>query len=164
MSIFTKIWAFIKKIGAWTVEHAAPTVVAIVEQLQTLWNSGTPGFIASVLDSLTKSGIPTEVVNAIGKALPTILANALAVEGLPTNPSPIQLAAFEQRILDAIGIHDSKSKIYTVVSADIFAMLQRDLQPGVKYTFAMCVAEIEEAFQDYKNALANEGGDNVATE
>lgn len=158
MSIFTKIWAFIKKIGQWTVSHAAPTVVAVVEELQTLWKSGTIGFIASVLDSLTKSGVPTAVVNSVGKELPNILAAALAIEGLPTDPTDAQLADFEQRVLAAFGIHDNKSKLYTVVGADLIGIIRRDLIPGQPFTWATLAEDLEEAYQDYLQALADANG------
>lgn len=158
MSIFTKFWALLKKIGQWTVSHAAPTIVSVIQELQTLWKSGAVGFIASVLDNLTKSGVPTEVVASIGKEMPNILAAALAIEGLPTDPTDAQLADFEQRVLAAFGIHDNKSKVYTVVGADLIGIIRRDLLPGQKFTFATLADDLEEAYQDLLQAQA---GDNA---
>lgn len=154
-SIFTKFWDLIKKIGAWTVEHAAPTLVAVVEELQSLWKSGTPGFIASVLDSLTKSGVPTTVVNAVGKELPNMLAVGLAIEGLPADPTDVQIADFEQRVLAAFNVHTDKSQLYTVLGAQLLGIIRRDLVPGQKFTFAQLVTDLEEAYQDYQNDLAD---------
>lgn len=159
MSIFHPLvwlWDQIKKIGAWTVQHAAPTMVAVIGTLQNFWKTGTPGFLAGILDQLTKSGVPSTVVAAVGKELPNMLAVALAVEGLPADPTDQQVIDFEQRVLAAFNVHDDKSQLYTTLGAQILGIIRRDLIPGQKFTFAKLVADLEEAYQDYLNDLADQ--------
>ena len=162
MSIFTNIWAWIKKAEEWVAEDAAKTAVAIVEELQTIWKSGAPAAIADVLDKLTKSGVPTAIVNAIGAALPKILTDALLIEqGLPANPTAAQIATFEQAALAAWGIIDNKSKIYTTVGADIVAIINANTQPGVVFNWITFADQLEAAYQDYFNVSG--AGDNTAS-
>lgn len=161
---FVWLWAQIKKIGNWTVEHAAPTLVALIGTLQSFWNTGTPGFLAGILDQLTKSGVPTTVVNAVGKELPNMLAVSLAIQGLPADPTDQQVIDFEQRVLAAFNVHDDKSKLYTTLGAQLLGIIRRDLIPGQKFTFAKLVTDLEEAYQDYLADKAAEAADATATE
>jgi hypothetical protein len=156
MSIFTWIGKAAKSVGTWLSKafqdietDAAPVAVAIIEELKTLWGGAVPGFIASILDTLLKSQLPSEIVTAIGKALPTLLADALALEGLATNPTPAQITTFEQAVLAAFKVSPDQSQLYSTLGAQIIAIIRANTAPGQKFTFAVLVNDLEQAYQDY---------------
>ena len=161
MSIFKWLGTAASNVGKWLAKafkditkDAAPLAVSIIEELQALWKSGTPGFLASILDTLVKSELPSEIVTAVGNALPTLLADALALEGLATNPTDAQLQAFEQAVLAAFKVTPDKSQIYSILGAQLIAIIRANTAPGQKFTFAVLVNDLEEAFQDYQQDLA----------
>jgi hypothetical protein len=162
MSIFTWIGKAAQSVGKWFSKafkniqtDAAPVAVAIIEEIQTFLKSGTGNFVVSLLDTLTKSGVPSTIVAAINKELPTILAAALALEGLPTNPTDAQLATFEQAVLAAFGVTSDKSKLYTTVGAQLIGIIRANTAPGQKFTFATLVIDLEKAYTDYINDKAD---------
>jgi hypothetical protein len=161
MSVFTWIGKAASSVGKWLAtafkditQDAAPVAVSIIEELQTLFKTGTTGFIASILDSLVKSQLPTEIINAVGAALPKLLAGALALEGLATNPTDAQIEAFEQAVLSAFNVTPDKSQLYSTVGAQFIAIIRSNTAPGQKFTFAVLVADLEAAYQDLQQDLA----------
>jgi uncharacterized protein (DUF2267 family) len=161
MSIFSWIGKAFQSIGAWFAKafkniqtDAAPVAVAIVEELQTLLKSGVATFLENVLDTMLKSGVPTAIANAISAALPKILADLLAIEGLPTSPTDVQLTAFSQAVLAAWGINDNTSKVYTTLGAQIIGIIRANTAPGQKFTFAVLVADLEQSYQDWQADIA----------
>lgn len=170
MSIFKAIGKAASAVGKWIAgaftwvqKKEAPFVVGIVEELQTFWKTGTPGFIASILDTLTKNQVPTNIVNALGAALPKVLAANLAIEGLPTDFTPEQFADFEQRVLAAFGVTDNKSKLYTSLGADLLGIVRKHTQPGQDYTWFTLASDLEEAYQDYLTLKAQDANDGEGT-
>lgn len=156
MSIFSWIGKAAKSVGQWFAKafadiekDAAPVAVAIIEELKTLWGGAVPGFIASLLDTLLKSQIPTEVVTLIGNALPTLLADALALEGLAANPTDAQIEAFETAVLNAFKVKPADSQLYSTLGAQIIDIIRANTAPGDKFTFAVLVSDLEEAYQDF---------------
>ena len=163
MSIFTWIGKAAKSVGTWLgkaftaiEKDAAPVAVAVIEELKALWGGPVPGFIASLLDSLLKSQIPTEIVTVIGNALPTLLADALALEGLAANPTDAQIITFEEAVLAAFKVTPDKSKLYSTLGAQIIGIIRANTAPGDKFTFAVLVNDLEQAYQDYLNDQAAE--------
>lgn len=156
MSIFTWIGKAAKSVGSWFAKafkdieaDAAPVAVTIIEELKALWGGPVPGFLASLLDTLTKSQLPTVIVNAIGNALPTLLADALALEGLATNPTAAQITTFEQAVLAAFKVTPDQSQLYSTLGAQLIALIRANTAPGQKFTFAVLVNDLETAYQDY---------------
>jgi hypothetical protein len=156
MSIFTWIGKAAKSLGTWLskaftdiTKDAAPAAVAIIEELKTLWGGAIPGFLASILDTLLKSQLPSEIVTAIGNALPGLLADALALEGLATNPTTAQITAFEEAVLAAFKVAPDQSQLYSTLGAQIIAIIRANTAPGQKFTFAVLVSDLETAYQDY---------------
>jgi hypothetical protein len=160
MSLFSWIGKAASSVGTWfskafknITTGAAPLAVSVIEELQTLWKSGTPTFIADILDTLVKSELPSDIVTLIGNELPKILASALALEGLATNPTDAQVAAFSQSVLAAFNITSDKSQLYSTVGAQIIGIIRANTAPGQTFTFATLVADLEEAYQDYQQDL-----------
>jgi hypothetical protein len=155
MSIFSWVGKAAKSVGTWLSKaftditaDAAPVAVAIIEELKTLWGTGAPGFLASLADTILKSQLPSEIVTAIGNALPTLLADALALEGLATNPTAAQITTFEQAVLAAFKVSPDTSQLYSTLGAQIIAIIRANTAPGQKFTFAVLVNDLETAYQD----------------
>lgn len=146
-----RIWDWIKKTFKHVIKDSAPVAVTVTELLKAALNSGVGSFLIKILDDLTHSHIPDDVVLLLNKALPKILAVELAVVHLPDTPSEVDILAFEGRILAAWGVYDNKSKLYTTLAAQIYGILQRTYQdtPDVPPTFAEWVRDVEEAWKDY---------------
>ena len=166
MSILTWIGKAAQSIGKWFAKafsniqkDAAPAAVAIVEEIQTLLKSGVATFIESTLDTMLKSGLPTQIANTIAAALPKILADLLAIEGLPASPTDVQLTAFSQAVLAAWGVNDNKSKLYTTLGAQIIGIIRANTIPGQSFTFAVLVNDLESAYQDWQNDLQDQTND-----
>ena len=162
MSIFTWIGKAAQSVGKWfatafkdITQDAAPVAVTILEELQALWKSGTPSYIAQIVGTLLKSGIPTTIATAVGDALPTLLADALALEGLATNPTDAQIEAFEQAVLAAWKVTPDKSKLYSTLGAQIIGIIRANTAPGQKFTFAVLVNDLEQAYQLYLQDVAD---------
>lgn len=136
----------------WVETDGAKIAVAVVEELKTLLDSGTVDFLAQVIDALTKSNIPTDIVNEIKSQLPTILADAMAVQNLGTNPTDDQVQAFSQQILASFGVTPDKSQLYSTVGAKIIGIIRANTAPGQTFTFATLVNDLEQAYQAYVDA------------
>lgn len=154
---FERLWAWFKKTFA-SIEGNVDTVaISVTQHLKQALDSGAAGFITHLIDSLTNTGIASEVVGIVKLNLPKILSVELAIKGLPPNPTEQDILDFENRCLDAFGIHNQKSKLYTVMSAQLYGIIQTLLNKAEGTTFADWVAAVEEAYQDYHADLADEG-------
>lgn len=133
------------------IKKAAPIAVTITEAVKIALNSNVAGFLVKMLDGITHSHVPSDVLSEISKQLPKLLAVELAVVGLPDNPSEADILAFENRVLAAFQVYDNKSKFYTVFGAQVYGIIERTLEetPDVPPTFAEWVKAVEEAYQDY---------------
>lgn len=149
MSIFTKIGAFLKKVFTTGLQDADKIAIAVTEGVKTALLDGALGFVADILDTLTKSQIPTEIVSLIQANIYKVLAVELAIEGLPANPSQAQIQAFEEAVLNAFGLVSDKSKLYTTLAAQIYGIIQAQANSGTKFTFAQLVSDVEKAYTDY---------------
>lgn len=160
MSIFTKAGAWLGKAAKTVGTDIADAVkfvevsgdkiaMAVTEGVKTALVDGTLGFIAEVLDGLTKSNIPTEIVTLIQNNIDKVLAVELAIEGLPVNPQASDILAFEQRVLAAFQVTSPGSKLYTTLAAQIYGIIQAQVNSGTAFSFAQLVADVEQAYQDY---------------
>lgn len=131
----------------------APLIVAITGGINTAINSGIVGSIAGVLESLIPSlgHLPEELIAQIKIYLPKLLATALAIEGLPDNPTQQQILDFERRFMDAFNIVSDTSKFYTTFAADLYGIIQKYSADTTPKTFAQKVILIESIFQAYKS-------------
>src|SRR5579872_19426 len=151
MSIFTKAWAWLKNAFKYIETDADKIAISVTEGLKTAFVNGTLGFIANILDGLTHSQVPTEVVTFIGANVDKLLATELAIQGLPANPTEADILAFEQAVLKAFSVVSDKSKLYTTLAAQIYGIIKTQADASVKFTFAQLVIDIETAYQDYLN-------------
>jgi len=140
----------------WVEKDGAKIAVAILEDLKVLFDSGATNFVAQIIDGLTKSNIPSEILALLQKELPKALAVGLAVEGLPSNPTDQDVQDFANRVLTAFGVTADKSKFYSTLAADITGIIRSNTAPGQKFTFAVLIQDVEQAYKDYIAAKAQQ--------
>jgi hypothetical protein len=157
LSPLISIWTWFKKNVIDHAKDAAKVAVTITETVKTLLNNPLTGFLLNLADGITHTQLPTEVATFVNNQIPKILAVELAIEGLPDNPTEVDILAFEQRVLTAFSVHDDKSKLYTVLAAQIYRILKDKLADG-KLTFAEGVQAIQESWLAYQVDLAANTG------
>jgi hypothetical protein len=147
MSIFTKVWAWLKKEFVSIETHAAHVAVAIGEMAKEALQNGSLDVIAKVVDLITKSSIGDEAEAALKSALPKIIAVSAAIETHPDATwTTDEVQAWEKKILDAFNIHGNKSVIYTLIAAQAYGVLNSlKANPG-KPTFGAWVGAVEEIY------------------
>lgn len=155
MSILTPIiqaWTWFKKNVVDHTKDAAKVAMVVTETVKTLLANPVTGFLTNLLDTVTNTQLPTEVVNIISGAIPKILAVELGIQGLPDNPTPDQILAFEQAILKAFNVNADNSKLYTILGAQVYGIIQDTLNntPG---KFADWVNAVEQAYISYQKDL-----------
>jgi len=163
MSIFSKVGSWlagaVKTVGNALkfVETSADKIaISVTEGVKTALLDGVLGFIADVLDGLTKSQVPTEIVTLVQNNIYKILAVELAIQGIPANPTPADILTFEQAVLTAFNVTSDKSKLYTTLAAQIYGIIQTQANSNTQFTFAELVADVEQAYGDYQNDLAGD--------
>lgn len=156
MSIFSKIGTWFA--GAFkTVETDADKIaIAVTEGIKTALVSGVAGFIAEILDGLTKSQVPTELVTLVQNNIDKLLAVELAIQGLPASPTEADILAFEQEVLKAFSVTSDASKLYTTIAAQVYGIIKTQADSGTKFTFAQLVEDVEEAYRDYQTDIADQ--------
>lgn len=156
MSIFTKVWAWIKGAAVTIEEKALPIAIAVTEGLQTAFKGGTVGFLAKFVETVFPQvhNIPEELVAAIQKSLPKVLAVELGLEALADGATEQEIAAFEESALDAFGKLNDKSKLYSEIAAQVFTDTVDFAGGGQKHTYAEKIGFIEAEFQKIKTEIA----------
>jgi len=154
MSIFKKIGGWFAKVFKGVKTDGVKIAIAVTEGVKSALNSGLINFIAQVIPG--HNDIPKEIVTVLNQWIPKLLAAELAVQGLPDNPTEQDIVNFEDRVIAAFGKVDNKSKLYTVLSAQIYGIIRARVGDGTPYTFAELVVDVEQAYQDYQKDLADQ--------
>lgn len=152
MSIFTKLFSWLKKAGHNIEVEAAKIAVAITEALKMAAANGSLNIIGDIVDFLTKSGVGSVVVEKVKVILPNLMSIALGLESPPEQATAEQIAEWSDEVLKALGISSDKSKFYTIIAADLAKDIQIHLAAngGKDLTFAQWVEIVEDTFKDYK--------------
>lgn len=150
MSIFKSIGAWFSKIFKSVQQDGDKIAIAITEDVQEALKSGVVDALAGVISSEFPSvkNLPQEVVTLLRQVIPELLAAELAIQGLPTNPTQVDIQAFITRVLDAFKVDNNNSKLWTLLASQIYGLLQNYIN-APKQTFAELVAIVEQAYQDY---------------
>jgi len=159
MSIFTKIWAWVKKTFNTIKVDVAPIAVGIVEDIKNAEANGILPAIANALSTIT-GGLSVTINADIQAAIPNTLAALLALEGLPSNPTADQITAFENAVLKAISSKSfqQKSALWTTLAGQVYILIATDLkQNNGTLTFAQIVTLVEDAYQQYLADLSVNG-------
>lgn len=146
------VWLY-KQVAA-GVKASAPAAIVITEAVKTILANPAAGFLESIIDAVTGTTIATDAANRVSAIIPKILAAELAIVGLPDNPTQADILYFEQRVLSAFDVTSDNSRLYTVLGAEIYGIINTTVQSGKPITFAVLVADVEQAYLDYKKDLA----------
>lgn len=165
MSIFKDIATFVTK----TLPHAladffscaktdgAKIAMAITEGIQTVLKSGLADDVAKVIEAIFPNvkNIPEDLLGKLKDLVPKVLAAELGIVGLPENATEEQIEEFVKATLAAFNVHDDKSKLYTTLAGSLYTIF-RAYTGEAKLSWAEVIAEVEQAFQAFKNDQATE--------
>lgn len=154
LSKFLNVFSWFKKNVIDHVKSTAIVAVTITEGIKTLLANPLASFLENVADTITNTQLPTEIATALNSVIPKILAVELAIVGLPDNPQDADVLAFENRVLGAFNVNSDNSKLYTVLGAQVYGIINT-LAGNPKANFADYVTAIEQAYSDYKTDLAS---------
>ncbi len=152
-SDFSRAWTWFTKVFVSHIVSAAPVAVTITEMIKALLANPVTGFLANIADAVFSMQLPTNVANLAINAINQILAVELGIEGLPANPTPDQILAFETAILKTFDISSNNSKLYTLLGAQVYGIIQTNIAKGTT-NFGSWVIAIEQIYALYKKDLA----------
>jgi len=151
MSLFKDVWAWLQKEFKHITTDLDKVAITVTQQIKNAVDSPEAGFIASIIDGLTKTGIALEIIGIAKLAASKSLAIELAIQ-LPDGIATEQeFLDWEKSVLSAIGVHSDKSLIYTRVAATIVRDIQAFTQDGSAISFAEAVKLVEDAYQATEN-------------
>lgn len=152
MSLFTDItiaWSWLKSNFIDHIKSGDKVAIVITQTVKSLLTNPTVGFLLNIADAVTGSKLPTNIASTVISIIPKVLAAELAIQGLPDNPTPEQILAFEQAVMAAFNVSSNNSKLYTILGAQIYGIIQASIANG-KTNFADLVADVEQAYTDYQ--------------
>lgn len=161
MNLLTDLENDLKKAEGWLVgafshlkDIIAPAVVKAVDAVQAAEASGIVDAVANALSPVT-NGLSVAINNDIKAGIPTALAIALGIQGLPANATPDEIAAFGLAVLKATGDQNLlvKGTWETNLAAQIYGLIQTAIAKNAgtadagTLTLAQIVPLVEQAFQ-----------------
>lgn len=147
MSLFTNIWSWLEKEFKHITTDVDKIAIAVTQHIKDAVDSPAAGFIAGLIDGLTKSVVATEIIGVTKLAASKALAIELAIQ-LPNGLSTeADLLVWEEKVLTAIGLHSDKSLLYTRVAATVVRDIQAFTEDGTAVSFAEAVKIVEDAYQ-----------------
>ena len=159
MSIFTRAWKWLKRAVSNGEQKVIPIAIAVTEGVKTALESGVPDFIAKFVETIFPQvhGLPEQLLKVIKDNIVKVLAAELAIKAIEGTPTPEQIQEFEAAVLNAFGLHDKKSKLYTEMAVQIAQDVDAFIKGGNQdRTFAEWVRFIEDEYQKMKNIDAAE--------
>lgn len=160
-NILTDLENDLKKAEGWLVGEfshlkgvIAPAVVKAVDAVDAAEASGILDAVAKALSPVT-GGLSVAINDDIKAGLPTAMAIALGIQGLPANATPDEVAAFGLAVLKATGNQNLlvKGTWETNLGAQIYGLIQTAIAKNVgtadagTLTLAQIVPLVEQAFQ-----------------
>lgn len=158
MSINLKpILSWIGKLLHKVKDDAAKVAVSITQGVKLFLNSGIADGLAKVVDGIIGSSLAENIVNALKGNINKVLVVELALQGLPDDPTEQDILNFENEAIKAIsGLSPAgKSKLYTLLAAQIYGDVHAELNGDTTLTFAQIVTILEHAYSDYQSDVAN---------
>jgi hypothetical protein len=157
MSIFTRAWKWLKHALADGEQKVLPIAIAVTEGIKTALESGVPDFVANFVETIFPQvhGLPDQLLKVIKDNIMKVLAAELAIKALEGTPTDEEIKAFELAVLDAFGLHDKKSKLYTEMAVQIATDVDAFIKGGNEdRSFADWVKFIEDEYQALKSMEA----------
>lgn len=158
MSIFTKVWSWLKGAFSYIKQDADKVAISITEEVKSLLDSGVVTAITDFIDAEFKTQLGAEVVALLNRFVPKALAVELAIQGLPDNPTQADIRAFSDAIVKAFtGLGpQGKTKLYTTLAAQVYGIIETEVNKHQPVTFAELVSDVEDAYQLYLQDLADQ--------
>lgn len=165
MSLGTWLSKAEKNVGNWLAktftnikDNADVVAITITEAVKATLLDGVLPAMATVIDTAFKTTLAADVVAILNANINKILAVELAIQGLPDNPTEADVEAFSERVVQAItGLNATgKSKLYTTLAAQVYGIIETEINNNEPMTFAKLVDDVEEAWQDYQADLGIE--------
>jgi hypothetical protein len=153
MSLFAP---FIKAID-WIVsllhkakDGLAKATVFILQDIKPLLDSNAADLIAGILDSVTKSDLPEEILAEIRKYIPVFLTANGIIDTLTPDSTEAEVQAELQKLIALFPnlTPEKKAQFYTTVAANLYVLIHK-LHDGDEITFAEAVAIIEQCYDEY---------------
>lgn len=144
-----KIWKWLQKVFTSLENDVDKFAISVTEHIKDNLDNGAIGFILDFVDKEFNTHIAPEVVGLLKNVIPKVLAAELAIQGLPINPTEQDILDFENKVLDAFGLHSQKDKMYTVLASQIYIEIKTLMNKTEGITFADTVKLIETAYADY---------------
>lgn len=152
-----KIWNWLKKAFTVIEKDVDKVAITVTQHIKDDLDNGVLGFIATTLAGVLHSQVPIEIVALLKMKIPKILAVELAIQGIPDNATDQDILEFEQRVLDAFGVNNQKSKLYTVLASQIYLEVKTLMNEAHGVTFAEAVKLIEDSYTLYLKDKADIG-------
>ena len=148
------IWKWLGKLFKSIKDDADKVAMSITEGIKTSLKSGILPSVAAVVDKALHTQLGAEIIALLYANINKILATELAIKGLPDNPTELDIIAFEKDVVAAIGVSQDNSKLWTTLSAQVYGIIETQVNNKTPLTFATLVTVVEEAWQDYQTDIA----------
>lgn len=151
-TFFGHIFQWIAKLFKDANEEAAKAAVLIVETIKPILFSGTATTIADILDALTHTDLPTEIVADLQKWLPIFVATQSIVSTLNENSTEAEVEAALNSIVAEFPNWSwlQQTKYLNDLAAQIYVVAE-NLAKGEKVPWAEIATIIQSAFVDLQH-------------
>lgn len=151
------IWTWFGKIFKSVKNDGSKVAIAITEEIKKFVLNPVAGFLATLVDKIFDTHLAEDALTLVKNNINKVLAVELAIQGLPDNPTEDEISAFENEVVKAVTNLDTsgKSKLWTTVAAQVYGIIQTDINNNTPLSFAELVKDVEEAYQDYLKDLAD---------
>ena len=158
MSLLSKIGSWFAKVFKAIKDDADTVAISITQEVKAFAASPTAGALVGIADKLLGSTVPQEVLTLINTNINQVLATELAIKGLPDNPTAEDIQAFETAVVTAITGQSpiGASKLWTTLAAQVYGIIETQVNSKSPMTFAQLVADVEQAYLDYQQDQAQQ--------
>lgn len=153
MSIFNEIeslWDSITKLFKKAKDDLAKATVFIVNNIQPVLFSQTAHTLASILDAVVSSQLPTEILDEVKKWLPVFLTAEGIVTTLTPDSTEDEVKAALDKFLQLFPnlTAAQRAQYWTTLAAQVYALIH-ELSTGEKITFGEAARIVETAYEAY---------------
>jgi len=132
MSIFTKVWIWIKKefgqFESFAVHHIAPLAIAIGEEVKETLDNGTVVEIIDVIAAQLKvQGVADEIIAVFKLNAPRLISFGLILEAPPTNATPEQMGEWTSKLFNTWSTNKhliNRGQFFTVFTAQMAQIIE----------------------------------------
>lgn len=150
MSFISKVLDALIGIFKKAKEDLAKITVFIVKDIQPVLFSPTADVLASIMDAITKSQLPTEILEQVKKYVPIFLTTEGIVQSLTPDSTEDEVKAALDKMLAQFPNFTpaQRAQYWTELAAKLYAFIH-ELHDGEKITFGEAASIVEAAYQAY---------------